>query len=45
MKIKLILLLCVSATAANAQESLQFFRPNDPAGANIFEMSKKTHYG
>ena len=40
MKIKLILLLCVIATAANAQESMQFFRPNDQLGVNVFETSK-----
>jgi hypothetical protein len=40
MKLKLILLLCVIATAAKAQESMQFFRPNDQLGVNVFETSK-----
>jgi len=41
MKIKLILLFCLITTIVKAQqEQLQYFRPNDMRGINIFETSK-----
>jgi hypothetical protein len=41
MKIKLILALCLLTGAVNAQENMQYFRPNDKGGVNTFETSKK----
>jgi hypothetical protein len=41
MKIKLIILFCLATVIAKAQSQLQFFRPNDQRGINIFETSKK----
>jgi hypothetical protein len=41
MKIKLILLFCLVTSIVKAQqEQLQYFRPNDMRGINIFETSK-----
>jgi len=41
MKIKLILLFCLVTSIVKAQQDpLQFFRPNDMRGINIFETSK-----
>lgn len=40
MKIKLILLFCLVSGAVKAQETLQYFRPNDMRGVNVFETSK-----
>jgi len=41
MKIKLFILLCIVSVAAKAQqEPLQFFRPNNKLGINVFETSK-----
>lgn len=41
MKIRLILLLCLATTIVKAQQAqLQFFRPNDMRGVNMFETSK-----
>src|SRR5476651_847006 len=41
MKIKLILLLCLVTGVVKAQqEQLQYFRPNDMRGINVFETSK-----
>jgi hypothetical protein len=42
MKIKLILLFCFAAGLAKAQQGpMQFYRPNDQRGINIFETTKK----
>jgi hypothetical protein len=41
MKIKLILMICLVSGIAKAQEQLQYFRPNDERGVNVFETSKK----
>jgi hypothetical protein len=41
MKIKLIVLFCLATVIAKAQSQLQFFRPNDQRGVNIFETTKK----
>ncbi len=41
MKIKLIILLCLVSGIVKAQQgSLQYFRPNNQQGINIFETSK-----
>jgi len=41
MKIKLILLFCLVTSIVKAQqEPLQFFRPNDMRGVNVFETPK-----
>jgi hypothetical protein len=41
MKIKLILLFCVVSGALEAQKGMmQYFRPNDQRGINVFETSK-----
>ena len=41
MKIKLLVLFCFASAALKAQqERLQFFRPNNKHGINIFETSK-----
>lgn len=40
MKIKLILFFCLVSGAVKAQETLQYFRPNDMRGVNVFETSK-----
>ena len=41
MKTKLIILFCLFASLAKAQDSsLQFYRPNDQRGINIFETGK-----
>ena len=41
MKIKLILLFCLVTSIVKAQqEQLQFFRPNNQLGVNMFETSK-----
>ncbi|MDB5144915.1 MAG: hypothetical protein JWQ66_3628 [Mucilaginibacter sp.] len=42
MKTKLIILLCLVSGIVKAQQtSLQYFRPNNQQGINIFETSKK----
>ena len=41
MKIKLILLFCFISGALKAQETIQFYRPNNMYGVNRFETSKK----
>lgn len=41
MKIKFLLLFCLFQGVLNAQESLQYFRPNNQDGINIFEPGKK----
>jgi hypothetical protein len=42
MKIKFILLLCLVSGIVNAQqEQLQYFRPNNRLGVNMFETSKQ----
>jgi hypothetical protein len=39
---KLIILFCLITGIAKAQESqMQFFRPNDQRGINMFETTKK----
>jgi hypothetical protein len=40
MKIKLILFLCLLTGVAEAQETIQYYRPNDERGVNVFETSK-----
>ena len=40
MKKKLLFIFCFAATAANAQEGMQYFRPNDKSGINVFETTK-----
>ncbi len=41
MKIKLILFLCLVTSMVKAQqEPLQYYRPNDMRGINVFETSK-----
>ncbi len=41
MKSFLVLILCALATAVHAQQpGLQFFRPNDQRGLNVFEATK-----
>ncbi len=40
MKTKLFILLFFSSGILSAQESLQFFRPNNKSGLNIFETDK-----
>ena len=41
MKLKLIIFLCLASTIVKAQqEQLQYFRPNDQRGLNVFETSK-----
>ncbi len=41
MKIKLILLFCLVTSIVKAQqEPIQFFRPNDMRGINVFETPK-----
>jgi hypothetical protein len=40
MKIKLILLFCLASGILKAQETIQYFRPNNKDGINIFETSK-----
>src|ERR1700710_2909672 len=42
MKNKLIILFCLIAGVAKAQQGqIQFYRPNDQHGVNVFETSKK----
>ena len=42
MKHKILLLLCLSAGTLHAQQKqMQFFRPNDKHGLNIFETTKQ----
>lgn len=42
MKVKFIILLCLVTGIAKAQQGqMQFFRPNDQRGINVFETSKK----
>ena len=40
MKIKILILFCIASGALKAQEPLQFFRPNNKLGINIFETTK-----
>jgi hypothetical protein len=40
MKIKILILFCIASGVLKAQEPLQFFRPNNRLGINIFETSK-----
>jgi len=41
MRIKLLVLFCVASFLANAQQpALQFFRPNNKLGLNVFETNK-----
>ncbi len=41
MKVKLIIFFCIVSGALNAQrEQLQYFRPNNKLGVNIFETTK-----
>jgi hypothetical protein len=40
MKIKLIIFFCLVTAIAKAQESIQYFRPNNMYGVNRFETSK-----
>src|SRR3978361_1414335 len=42
MKTKIIILFCLITGVAKAQQGqMQFFRPNDQRGLNVFETSKK----
>jgi hypothetical protein len=40
MKIKFILVLCLISGLAKAQETIQYYRPNDQRGVDVFETSK-----
>ena len=41
MKIKLFTILALTCGISKAQESIQYFRPNNKLGINIFETTKK----
>jgi len=40
MKMKFLFILCFASGIASAQEGMQYYRPNDKSGINVFETTK-----